>query len=445
MFRSKGLTCRSRSTEAACIEDDSCSWVSGAGQCLTSYEACEKQVSHMALDVYPQGGVRGGEITPTTKYIDVVFVDKDILEHSLAISTVKIGCDRCYVPWEYLERDGISIIRVYAPEFFSNANPGNILYLEIGLQNCHEHINWPLKMKEADPTPVVWYDRASNPPFVFSVPNPVYTEVIEFCEDQGMKLCSYDEICPNGPYSIPAGDPFGDSIRPYEKSDQWVAIQSSATCRGNNWVQVGCWAGGISCSTCVDHEVVTDESCPDNPPWGRERSTVVYEFQEFGACCPNVVNEPTAAVEWYDFETEFPDEAIVWSDSDDYCTEKGMKLCSLEELCPNGVGSAPVLLDPSVTDDQWVAIEDNELCLGNRWAQIGCWLGDQYGICYPCWEHEAELGCPDWGTTRSTTDLAFQKHGACCPIIPDTEAPSATPTSAPTAGKKGGKKGRRNK
>jgi len=385
----------------------------------------------------------------------------------LAISTVKIGCDRCYVPWEYLELgDALGtkgFVRVYAPEFFSDANPGNILYLEIGLQNCHEHINWPLKMKEADPTSVVWYDGASNPPFVFADPdadryNPIHSEVSDFCEAQGMKLCSYDDICPNGQYSIPAGDPFGDSIRPYETADRWVAIQPTATCRGNNWVQVGCWPlGGISCFTCVEHEIV-EAPCPIHPVWGRERSPIFREFQEFGACCPTdddmETNAPTVSVEWYDVATVFTEEvAIVWSDADTTCTDQGMKLCSLEELCPNGIGSTPVGLDPPAATDQWVAIADNELCPGNRWAQIGCYGDDIVydGICTRCWEHEADYGCPEWGTTRSQTPLWYQMHGACCPnvVLPDTEAPTQAtqaPTLAPSAGKKGGKKnrGRRN-
>uniref|UniRef100_A0A7S1Y033 Uncharacterized protein n=1 Tax=Grammatophora oceanica TaxID=210454 RepID=A0A7S1Y033_9STRA len=58
-------------------------------------------------------------------------------------------------------------------------------------------------------------------------------------------------------------------------------------------------------------------------------------------------------------------------------------------LSQNVVGSTPALLDQNdVTDDQWVAIADKELCPANRWAQIGCWGGDSttYGICSPCWE-----------------------------------------------------------
>jgi hypothetical protein len=86
-----------------------------------------------------------------------------------------------------------------------------------------------------------------------------------------------------------------------------------------------------------------------------------------------------------------------------YCQGHSKELCIYDQLCPNGVGSAPAVGE-QLDNDQWVPYACNEDT--SMWVQVG--VHDQLAV---CGTHET-YGKPVWGSTE--TQEAFQQYIYCC-------------------------------
>ena len=77
----------------------------------------------------------------------------------------------------------------------------------------------------------------------------------------------------------------------------------------------------------------------------------------------------TSKVQWFD-----NNQALGWDKLESLCTEKGLRLCTYSEICPNGEGGSIVGGIQSASDAWCPVIEDVQACSG--WG-AGC---RQYAI-----------------------------------------------------------------
>lgn len=159
-------------------------------------------------------------------------------------------------------------------------------------QSCTEHGgNWipfldhsshpyTCKFKDTGSTSVQWYSSTTNPAFNHEG-GVTWKEVKAFCNDQGKRLCDYDEICPYAMKGVPSGNPVLGSGSNAQRVDQWIPVVTvpGDPCHENAWVQIGKWGGG-SDHTCGLHEALG--GCPS---WGETKAGTMA-FQQFAACCP---------------------------------------------------------------------------------------------------------------------------------------------------------------
>ena len=130
-------------------------------------------------------------------------------------------------------------------------------------------------------------------PFVTNRPG-TYAGMEQFCADQGMRLCTLEELCPYRP-AIPSQLGFMpcQTTPPFHAVDEdmWVAYMpeeddtcldpNRANCGGltNTWVQIGN-RNGNELETCQKH---CEETVPECPTWGLMSGAGAY--QRLTVCC----------------------------------------------------------------------------------------------------------------------------------------------------------------
>ena len=120
-------------------------------------------------------------------------------------------------------------------------------------------------------------------------------------------------------------------------------------------------------------------------------------------------------------------EPLTYNDFSDFCDANGMRMCTYNELCPDGdetamsgtaVASAPALsgvLAPIVNQDLWVPYANAQSFVSNDnvWVQLGNREDVSTGDLQTCLTHVAVAGsAPSWGL--DTTFEPFLHYTLCC-------------------------------
>lgn len=135
-------------------------------------------------------------------------------------------------------------------------------------------------LSSAGSSPVTWYTATSTPAFD-STGGVTWAEADQFCTDQGRKLCSYEELCPNGKDAAPVGNPILGNPAFSGHLDKWAPIDTPGnSCPSNEWVQIGNWASTTP-HTCIHHQEIPGVTCPD---WGTTKAGT-ENFQSHIPCC----------------------------------------------------------------------------------------------------------------------------------------------------------------
>ncbi len=92
-----------------------------------------------------------------------------------------------------------------------------------------------------------------------------YARAEQLCSSQGQRLCSADELCPNG-HPRPGLDKFG-------RTDNWIAVNNAQ----NEWVTFN-RAGNRLCKT---HTQVAGST----PAWGTQSNARGQGFERAAECC----------------------------------------------------------------------------------------------------------------------------------------------------------------
>ena len=109
------------------------------------------------------------------------------------------------------------------------------------------------------------------------------------------------------------------------------------------------------------------------------------------------------------------------SDTDTYneqqaaCVAKGMKLCTLDQLCPTQGGLGFDI--PGYLGDSWIAYDgtDNCGCVDNAWVQIGIASNACKTHCEVTGEFLGNAICPAWGADDN--DVAYIPNAyVCCAL-----------------------------
>uniref|UniRef100_A0A6U6L439 DUF7495 domain-containing protein n=3 Tax=Odontella aurita TaxID=265563 RepID=A0A6U6L439_9STRA len=99
----------------------------------------------------------------------------------------------------------------------------------------------------------------------------------------------------------------------------------------------------------------------------------------------------------------------MYQETRDFCKSKGMDLCPLEKICPNGPNGTP---DGGVrSGDHWTPYLDED----NGWVQIGTWINSADNTCKT---HEyITLGSkPGWGIYPVSWPTHFNDLIMCCGV-----------------------------
>lgn len=224
-----------------------------------------------------------------------------------------------------------------------------------------------------------------------------YSGAEELCRVNGQRLCTQAEICPGGP-----GEP---------RSEQslWVPVADA----GNEWLQVGPeW-------TCELHTEVED-GVYGNPPWG-ERPDAHRSRGEL--CCIADTSPATAEIAWMAVAN-----TTTHSAASALCKDSSRRLCTREEICPDGETPARGHAEGS----SWVPVWAND------WLQIGA--GD-----FSCQLHTEVLGGAFGPAPWSERAVANSARRVICCIAADIQPeqthgigadiqPEQIPTASPGHG-----------
>ena len=117
-----------------------------------------------------------------------------------------------------------------------------------------------------------------------------YNAMNDFCIAKGMRMCSYDELCPDGDVnatstswasSAPA---WSGVIQRIFTQDLWIAYTTSSqfVSNDNTWVQLGnrMVTGGAGLEICARHEAIANGQ---KPPWGVDGA--FFPFMDYTMCC----------------------------------------------------------------------------------------------------------------------------------------------------------------
>lgn len=114
-------------------------------------------------------------------------------------------------------------------------------------------------------------------------------------------------------------------------------------------------------------------------------------------------------------------------DEQEFCKEKGLKLVTIDELCPDGPGNPPV--GGAIRKAHWVRVDDDI----EQWVQLG--TNDVYGnrLCKGYIQLYADEGNPRWGEAGKRKEDWFNDQVFCStPTAAPTPNPTPVPTTAPS-------------
>ena len=207
--RAAGFSCNSIQNEDECDNDPKCEQ---SGQiCLAEADACTVASDTARIKVLALDGQ--SRLTPETTVFDILFEDDRVPISD--ISLVRIDCPICYqeevpVTYEFLPNvDNPEKIRVYGGVTVALATPGYPFALKLERKSCSQPIVRPLVTEHTEFPPVTWFSDETTPQAQWSLRSINWQERKGFCEVNGMRLCTYEEVCPYGKDRAVAGDPFG--------------------------------------------------------------------------------------------------------------------------------------------------------------------------------------------------------------------------------------------
>lgn len=122
-----------------------------------------------------------------------------------------------------------------------------------------------------------------------------YNDFSGFCATYGMRMCTYNELCPDGDEAATVGTAVASApalsgtLAPIINRDLWVpyANAQSFVSNDNLWVQLGNRALSTSgLQTCFTHVAVTGSA----PPWGLDAT--FEPFLHYTLCCDDCKPPP---------------------------------------------------------------------------------------------------------------------------------------------------------
>ena len=254
-----------------------------------------------------------------------------------------------------------------------------------------------------------------------------YDEYRNFCIGRGQRLCTLEELCPDaGSFPRPSAVTGEDPTYPVFDGDMWIPFEDDTL--DNQWVQLGTRADTNFCGT---HREVTlleygaaydpDASCPVcGSAWGTDDTgSPTNSFMRYSVCCEDETPDPALLVYGLEGVTGRPTN---YGEYETHCTDRGARLCTLAELCPNniesssGVAASVTALnmeDPPVAvfdADEWIPFQSTTAGLTNQWVQLGRRNSDLD----VCETHRQVTGGadPSWGTDTSVQ--TWMSYHICC-------------------------------
>ncbi|CAB9510312.1 expressed unknown protein [Seminavis robusta] len=134
-----------------------------------------------------------------------------------------------------------------------------------------------------------WFDIGSRV-------NPSWAESAYYCRGQGLRTCTYSELCPGGQYSTPHEYPGPQGSSP----EQWVAIDDGSRCQYNAWVQLGDhpYTFLSQDESCFRHDDDFGNGNTDCAPWGpipgSWQGGAVVDIYRYHVCCRSETCHGTA-------------------------------------------------------------------------------------------------------------------------------------------------------
>ena len=226
--------------------------------------------------------------------------------------------------------------------------------------------------RDADMGDVKWHDDGAA---------KSWDQMRGLCEARGRDLCTFDDVCPQGgPNKPPAGGK-------QDYSDMWVPVIDNGK---HEWAQVGDRSGGTCNKLSVYHS-----------PYGRWMdSTLDVPYKRVYGCCPKKKEKPLPSV-------HADGQGKPWSWFQNSCASKGKRLCTFEEMCPNGGPyQNPVHPKPQYRDMWEPIIEEGGK--GN-WVQTGNRGGGRCNLL--SFYHDPEIP-RSWMTTGR--NVPWKKTYSCC-------------------------------
>jgi len=217
-----------------------------------------------------------------------------------------------------------------------------------------------------------------------------WTDISTTCVANGMELCNYLSICPDGPDHKPYN---GEKWKtPFGHTDVWTAVGGE----GNNmWVQFGSAYWPI----CQRHTEIQN-GAHGRPGWGLGGDRGAHHGPIL--CCGKEKKEETHLM-------ALKSSGMSWADAQGMCKNNEMHLCDYVSLCPNGWGKNSIVERRKF--DDWIPFDDGR---PDSWLQ----LGQPWPECYRHSEvNGGPYGRPGWGNDRST--YAFKGEVFCCGKKPE--------------------------
>jgi len=246
-----------------------------------------------------------------------------------------------------------------------------------------------------------------------------WPEAVEYCaKDEGLALCPYEAICPQGMKKPPSGGVFYND----EPNGSFAPISNGF----NKWVSVS------GDNTCMQWETI--EGSP--PSWGAEagqedltRHVVCCNVEDGGSYHPvttqsNVEEEKEELIDddnnvlesqWFSRNDGWL--GTTYSESVNFCAaNSGMAVCHTSAICPDGNDSIPPGGPFDEGDDMWAPVSDTY----NEYVKI-----DSTTSCI-LWSR-MNPNPPSWGTEGGNEPMT--RHIKCCKPVGD-EAVLQTTTVA---------------
>jgi len=226
------------------------------------------------------------------------------------------------------------------------------------------------------------------------------------CENNGMKMCNYASLCPEGP-----GGSTSITVLSNSAKDNWVPFAGEAD---GSWVQMGSghWP------TCQRHSEINGGKYGIVPGWGRTRHRGSWKRNIF--CCGKPL------VRTLRVKVAEKMSGLTWNNGARICKGNGLEMCNFYSLCPNGKGQTPY--NGRTSGDNWSPIggegSNQWIQLGDRWPQCFRHTEIPGGLRYGPW------GRPGWGNSHSRAP--YKGNLWCCGSREQTKVKRFSPVEGPS-------------